>query len=180
MQRDTTDDDVTGKMTGNRSCQRIILQPHQFDFPSRCHYQSWEIRKYMFGVAFHGMTSIQIFIRIRSAVLELLYADGPTKQSYRWNAVIRTCLKTILKKRCVFFKFFCHEISESHGNRLISVAFSHHTNGRHLYKTDGRKQNVWRQIASSGMISFLKTVNWLKVFQGRQTHRYGHPISFIK
>jgi hypothetical protein len=54
--------------------RRIDLPPHRFEHPRRwcCHLQG--IKKYNFRVASNGITSILNFMKIRSAVLTLLYA----------------------------------------------------------------------------------------------------------
>jgi hypothetical protein len=54
--------------------RRIILLPHDFQHPSPWDYQLYQTRKYDFGVAPNGITSMPNFMRIHPAILELLYA----------------------------------------------------------------------------------------------------------
>jgi hypothetical protein len=52
----------------------IIIPPHNFVRPWRRIYQLYETEKYDSGLASNGMTSMKNFMRIHSAILELLHA----------------------------------------------------------------------------------------------------------
>jgi hypothetical protein len=64
---------ISSRRTISNSTTEEHLPPHKFGHPSYWYDQLWEIKKYEFGVASSGVTSIKILCELHSAVLELLY-----------------------------------------------------------------------------------------------------------
>jgi hypothetical protein len=57
-----------------------IIPPHDFEHPSDCHYRVSEVKKYLFGVVTHGITTIPNLIKILADIIQLLNAHRRMSQ----------------------------------------------------------------------------------------------------